>query len=98
MASTEILLVTVFLSVGVLAGLATYRDAFVQELGDVAVALNHIDQSYEYTVQGTTSTYDDIDAASLDDPAGQEPAGLSVTVAVGGEGTAVAVPGLGEGP
>ena len=78
MASLEQIFLTTFLAIGVLAGLTTYRDAHVQELGDIAVALDHLDQTYTYTVNGVTSQY--TDTVTLTDPLGLPPAGMSVTV------------------
>lgn len=44
-AGDYILMVTI-LGIGAVAGLATVRDAVVQDLGDVAIALETLDQSY----------------------------------------------------
>jgi Flp pilus assembly pilin Flp len=85
-------LLTTIMSIGVLAGLTAYRDSLVQEMGDVAVALDHLDQTYTYTVNGVTSQYND--TITLTDPAGAPPAGISVSVAVApGPETGVGAPG-----
>ena len=54
--STELVLVATILVIGMVVGLATVRDAVVQELADVAAAIGSVNQSYEYSaVQGHTS-------------------------------------------
>lgn len=54
--SAELALVATILTVGMVAGLVTLRDAVVQELADVAGAIGNVSQSYEYTqVTGYTS-------------------------------------------
>ena len=54
--STELVLVATILVIGMVVGLATVRDAVVQELADVAAAIGSVNQSYEYsTVTGHTS-------------------------------------------
>jgi Flp pilus assembly pilin Flp len=54
--STELVLVATTLVVGMLVGLVTVRDQVVQELGDVALAIGNVNQSYEYEgVTGHTS-------------------------------------------
>lgn len=79
MATIEQIILTAMMSVGLLAGLVAYRDSYVQELGDVAVALDHLDQTYTYTINGVTSSY--TDTVTLADPVGLPPAGISVTAA-----------------
>ena len=78
--ATDHVLVTTLIAIGVLAGLTTYRDSIVQEFGDVAVALDSLDQSYEYELNGVLIT-DFNDTVDLTDPANSDPAGISVTVA-----------------
>lgn len=46
--STELVLVATILVIGMVVGLATVRDAVVQELADVAAAIGSVSQSYEY--------------------------------------------------
>ncbi len=54
--STELVLVATTLVVGMLVGLVTVRDQVVQELGDVALAVGNVNQSYQYNgVTGHTS-------------------------------------------
>jgi hypothetical protein len=50
-------------------GLATFRDKMAQELGDVASALEKIDQSYSFTVGTVTSQYvDNVVAGPVTNP------------------------------
>jgi len=54
--STELVLVATILVIGMVVGLATVRDAVVQELEDVALAIGNINQSYTYSgVSGCNS-------------------------------------------
>ncbi len=46
--SAELLLILTLMICGVVVGMATVRDALVQELGDVAEAIGALDQSYNY--------------------------------------------------
>lgn len=46
--SAELVLVVTVLTLGVIAGLVTVRDAVVTELGDVGLAIKTLDQSYSY--------------------------------------------------
>lgn len=87
----SLILMTAVVAMGGIVGLAQIRDQVVQELGDSAVALDNLDQSFSYTItvdtdgNGTldsvvaTATYVD-DAATLLDPAGAAPACLIMNV------------------
>ena len=93
--STELILIATILVIGMIVGLATVRNAVVQELGDVAMAVGSINQSYSYTgVTGreiependSSFTAGSMFADMTDfcdgdgeDEAGQPPAGISVT-------------------
>jgi Flp pilus assembly pilin Flp len=56
-ASTELILIATILVIGMVVGLATVRNAVVQELGDIAMAIGSINQTYGYTgVTGRPST------------------------------------------
>ncbi len=70
------LLMVTLLVLAALPGLVTVRDTIVQEFGDAAAALDNLDQSYSFTLNGQTSVF--IDSSTLDDPADAEPAGISV--------------------
>lgn len=78
----EAVFTTLLLVFGVIAGLTSYRDGVSQELGDTAVAIDSIDQSFSYDLViagGGTVTRSFADATTLTDPAGAPPAGLSIT-------------------
>jgi hypothetical protein len=77
-AATHLLLV-LFIALGGIIGLSTFRIVIVQSLGDVAQSLLSLNQSYSITVGTVTSSYTDITAMSL--PAqtpGNEPYGINV--------------------
>lgn len=74
------------LVLGMTVGIITLRDQIVQEYGDLAVALDHLDQSWEVTVNGDTRGFSD--SPTLTDPVDAEPAGLSVQEAPLSEGQA----------
>jgi hypothetical protein len=85
----SLIFVTAIVCLGALVGVSIIRNHIVQELGDVAVALDNIDQSfsYEIIVEGTvcwSAEYID-DPATLMDNAGDSPAGLSLTAPPQGE-------------
>ena len=63
--STDVILVATIVGIAMIVGLQTIRDAVIQEIGDMAVALEHLDQSYNMTINGTVSQYSDtIDVTS----------------------------------
>ncbi len=79
--STEKMLVSILLGLGLIAGLAALRDGVVQEIGDAAVALDSLDQTYTFTVQtagGGTQTSSFSASVTLTDPVDGPPAGLSL--------------------
>ncbi len=71
-----VILLYAILVLGVIAGLTVTRNAIVQEFGDLATALMHVDTSYSFVVGGTTHQYIDTQTTSLDAPSGQPPAGI----------------------
>ncbi len=91
--STELVLIATILVIGMVVGLATVRNAVVQELGDVAMAIGNINQSYQYTgVTGRanssatagsffTDNTDFCDQVGGIDPVDDEPAGIVVEAA-----------------
>jgi hypothetical protein len=85
--SMEMVLGTLLLVFGVIAGLTSYRDAISQELGDTAVALDSIDQSFSYTLTtgGGSVVRQFTDASTLTDAANAAPAGLSLSTAATAE-------------
>ncbi len=94
--STELVLVATTLVVGMLVGIVTVRDQVVQELGDVALAIGNINQSYMYDgVTGHTSATAGSDFLDLndfcepeggDDVAGAAPTCISVQESPDDEG------------
>lgn len=70
--SVEFLLVGSIVCLGVIVGLAEYRNAVVQELGDVSGALAHLDQSFTMDLVNsgggftTVSNVDAMNYSSLD--------------------------------
>ena len=55
--STELVLASTLLVVGITIGQATLRDAVISEIADTASAINDINQSYSYTsVTGHSSS------------------------------------------
>ena len=62
--STELLLLATLVVIGILVGMAAWRDSVVQELGDSAVAIGHFSQGYVVKIvenpdQGIFVTDDD---------------------------------------
>ncbi len=88
--SMELILIATILVIGMLVGLVTVRNAVVQELGDVAMSVGRLNQSFYYTGatgrEGVVETagsefVDRTDfcdgGAGIDSP-DSEPAGISV--------------------
>ncbi|WDI40794.1 hypothetical protein [Bremerella sp. P1] len=86
-----VIFMVVILAIGVIAGAVALRDHLVQEFGDAAVALDHLDQSFYYLIQidgdmdgnfdhSCTAEYID-PAPTLEDPGTemnpQPPAGIT---------------------
>lgn len=79
-----LILVTTITALGAIVGLAHYRDQIVQKMGDVATALDNVDQSFSYTIQIDTDGVGGFDftksasyvdnAATLTDPTDEPPA------------------------
>lgn len=92
--SSELVLIGTILVLGVVVGLATVRDQVVQELGDLALAISNINQSYSFSgVTGhTSSTAGSVFADLTDfcdpitDGAGTEPACIFVQAEAEPEG------------
>ena len=96
--TTELVLVATTLVIGMIVGLATVRDQVVQEMGDLALAIGNVNQSYVYEgVTGHTSATagsdftdqsDFCEPPGGDDQAGVEPACISVQEPASDEGSA----------
>ncbi len=55
--SAELVLIGTILVIGMIVGLATVRDQVVQELGDFALAIGQVNQSYSWSgITGHTSS------------------------------------------
>lgn len=70
----------VMVALGLIVGLSNMRMEMTQQFGDVAQALESIDQSYSYTVNNVTSTYSDSNVFGAP-TLGNAPAGLEVNYA-----------------
>ena len=81
-ASTGWILFSAVFIVGVTVGMVALRNQIVQEFGDMAAALDQLDQSFSIE-DGASYT----DSSSFDDPIDAEPAGLSVQVSPVDEGS-----------
>lgn len=90
--STELVLVATVLVIGLIVGLTELRNQVVQELGDVAMAIGNINQSYYYdgvakdnvgeTAGSMFHDFEDFCQVSggPDDAEGIPPAGIDVSV------------------
>ncbi len=89
-ATTDLILITTILGLGIIVGVVMLRNQVVQEFGDLSTAVGGLDQSYEYQGRTLTSAsgtqevagsdYEDLlDPGDGDDAAGQPPAGISVS-------------------
>jgi len=74
------ILLAVMVALGMIVGLSNLRMELTQQFGDVAQALEKIDQSYSYTVNNVTSTYADT-TVFADPTLGNAPAGIEVSYA-----------------
>ena len=87
--STEIILVMMLLVFGLIAGMASLRDAVAQELGDTGLMVNSLNQTYSFEgntnlVDGNAnaaapaSLFNDLLDENNADTTNEEPAGLSL--------------------
>ncbi len=91
--SAELVLIGTILVIGMIVGLATVRDQVVQELGDFALAIGQVNQSYSWSaITGHTSSvagsaFEDMaDFCDLADQIGGEPpACIAIVGAEAGE-------------
>lgn len=76
--ASEYILMAVILGIGMVTGLATWRDQVIQGYGDVALALGRLDQSFTYSfvVSGVTYSGGYSDTVGPSDVAGVAPAGI----------------------
>ena len=93
------ILLTTILGLGVMVGLVSLRDQMLQQFGDVAVALRHLQQAYHYEVGVDVNRDGDVldaedhvfagsfsDRVDLADFPDEAPACLDLTIAPLGEG------------
>lgn len=71
----SMLLLTAIVALGAIVGLATLRDQIVQEMGDLAIALENLDQSFS----SATATFVDPGPFPTD-PVGAAPACLNILI------------------
>ena len=98
--TTDLILLSTILVIGTIVGLTTLRDQVVQELGDVATAIGHLNQSYtvaEFTTANFTaagSSFADMsddceegdeECDADNDEANEPPACISLAVGASGE-------------
>ena len=78
--ASELLLLNTIVVIGAIVGLTTVRDQVVQQFGDLADALQSIDQSF--TVETASATFGFVDAGPFPAPVeGQAPACLALCAA-----------------
>jgi len=92
--SAELVLIATILVLGMIVGLVSVRDQVVQELGDIALAIGFINQSYSFSgITGHTSStagsaFDDESdwCDTTPDVSGAPPACISVQIPAEVEG------------
>jgi len=88
--STDVILMTTIVGLGLVVGLVVLRNQLVQEFGDLGTAVGALDQGYEVQERNITSSsgeqsvagsdyQDESDVGDGDDLPGQPPAGISIT-------------------
>ncbi|MEX1039615.1 MAG: hypothetical protein WDZ51_03220 [Pirellulaceae bacterium] len=63
--SAELVLIGTLAVIGLIVGLAAFRDGAVQELGDSGVAVGQLDQSYSVAITGGADDLDDITVSEM---------------------------------
>jgi hypothetical protein len=91
--STEIMLITMILVFGLIAGLVSFRDGVAQELADTGKMVNALNQSYSFASNTNTSTAlnattpgsvsTDFTDSQNGDVVNLEPSGLNIVGAAG---------------
>ncbi|MDA1053218.1 MAG: hypothetical protein O3C40_22430 [Planctomycetota bacterium] len=79
LATTDLLLLTTILVIGMIVGLTSLRDSVVQELADMASAVGSLDQSYSFA--NFTFASFSVAGSSFGDPANVCLGGVDVTLA-----------------
>ena len=84
--SAELVLIATILVLGMIVGLVSVRDQVVQELGDIALAIGFINQSYSFSgITGHTSSTAGAfmdDTTDVCDEAADPPNGGAVCISV----------------
>ncbi len=70
----------VMVALGMIVGMTTLRNEITQQFGDVSQALETLDQSYSYSVNNVTSTYNDTNELGNPWPF-SGPAGIDLEIA-----------------
>lgn len=74
--TTELVLITTTLVIGLTAGLVTMRDAVTAEMEDVAEAIGHLDQTYAFNgivnAEGTAAVEGSVYGDAVDSNAGDD--------------------------
>jgi hypothetical protein len=84
LSSIDYILFVTILTIGSAVGLATVRDAVMQQLGDISVAVENLDQSYTVDItfrNGSTQRFGFEDGTSPTDVAGEPPGGIEIVSA-----------------
>ena len=83
MSSVDFMIFVVIVVIGSIVGFATYRDHVVQQFGDIAVAMENVDQTYTVSItysKGSTKNFGFVDGTSPTDVAGDPPGGIEIAV------------------
>jgi hypothetical protein len=78
--SVSVILVYTLLALGAVTGLVCLRNQVVQELGDLGVAIDHLDQSFsvDWDGDGTIDASFSDPGPTLLDTSGSPPAGIAI--------------------
>ena len=82
LSGVDYLITVSIVTIGSIIGLATVRDAVLQELGDVGVALENVSQTYTVNITfagGATNTFGFTDGTPPTDLLGSAPGGISIS-------------------
>jgi len=83
LSAVDYILLTTIVMLSSIVGLATVRDAVIQQLGDASVGLESLQQTYTVNMtfaDGSVKKYGYVDDTPLTDPSGSAPAGISLTI------------------
>ena len=94
----QVILMTALFVLGALVGLQTVRDSLVQEFGDLAAALEALNQSYSFEVGTCVSTYTDFADATTPVAADACTAVGYIDAATEDAGSGAPPAGIGFGP